>query len=109
LAISGWVRRHNAAQSVQTLRQLLSADARFAKVQVLRSTNAKVWLDGEVASADALAALHRLVTQAHLPAQPEVLAHVHNAASNQAPGLIPGNYFPEPGQTATNALPLNKK
>lgn len=83
MAISGRIRRYHAGQSAERLRQLLAADARFTKVQVHCSTNARVWLDGEVASADDLSALRRLVEQAHVPTQPGVFVRVQSPAPNK--------------------------
>jgi hypothetical protein len=93
MGISGRVRRYNAGQSAETLRQLIEADARFAKVQVHCSTNAKVWLDGGVASADDLAVLRRLVQQAHLPTQPGIFVRVETPAPNHRASLDAGSAF----------------
>ena len=83
LAIWGTVRRYNAGRSAEALRRLVAAHVRFAKIRVLCATNARVFLDGQVASAGDLDALRRLVQQAHLPTQPAISVRIETPAPNK--------------------------
>jgi hypothetical protein len=66
-AISEQIRHRKAGRAAVSLHELVSHDSRFARVQIHRSTNARVWLDGEVASAEDLSALQQLIKQTNVP------------------------------------------
>ncbi len=90
LAISGNVRRYNAGRTVEILRPLIAADARFAKVTVSYGTNGRAYLSGQVDSADSLAALRESVRQARLPSQLAIGVRVESPAPNHS-------WLPRPG------------
>jgi hypothetical protein len=64
------LQRRDADRTVELLRPLLAADARFLKVTVSRTTKDRARLAGEVASKEDLVALYYLVEQAHPPQKP---------------------------------------
>jgi hypothetical protein len=64
------LQRRDADRTVELLRPLLAADARFLKVTVSWTTKGRALLAGEVVSKEDLVALYYLVGEAHPPQKP---------------------------------------
>jgi hypothetical protein len=72
-----------ASQTVRILQQLITADARFAAVRIVRGTQGSVFLAGEVKSEADLADLKRLIEDTPTPRKPGFSVHLHNQPSEQ--------------------------
>lgn len=107
LAISGRVRRYNAARTVEILRPLIAADARFVRVTVSYGTNGRAYIHGEVDSAEALAALRELVQRTRLPSNPSIGVRVEPSVPNHSWQPAPGRrFFSYPSLAARRGGPV---
>ena len=89
LAVSGLHRHRDAGRTADILRPMLASNARFQKVVVALTTNARVFLGGSVNSATDLEALHKLVEQTQLPTQPAFSVHIDSDPTNNAFSVSP--------------------
>jgi hypothetical protein len=81
------LQRRDADRTVELLRPLLAADARFLKVTISRTTKGRALLAGEVDSKEDLVALYYLVDEAHPPQKPGFAVKFPLPRPNDSPEL----------------------